>query len=115
MLKTTRLPDKPALSKNDDSRPAFRKNEGNSEVNGFDVSRNGVKHIKKSEKLFKLGKSKSKKTFKSRNLAKLGKKLSKSENSTNFDAIKDGPKFPTSDDRTTFNHLQLVLTKAPIF
>ena len=78
---------------------------GNSEVKEFGVSRNGVEHAKKLEKLFKSGKSKSKKTFKSQNLAKSGKKLSKSRNSTNFNAIEDGPKFLTIDAKITFNRL----------
>ena len=70
--------------------------------------------LSKSQKLSKSGKSKSEKTSKSQNLAKLGKKLSKSGNSTNFDATKDGPKFLTPDARTTFNCLRLAFTKAPI-
>ena len=68
----------------------------------------------KSQKLFKSGKSKSEKTSKSRNSAKSGKKLSKSGNSTNFDATKDGPKFLTPDARTAFNHIWLAFTEAPI-
>ena len=63
MLKTTGLPDEPALSRNDgsrsassrnnDSRPASGKNDGDGEVNGVGVSRNGVEHAKKSEKTSK--------------------------------------------------------------
>ena len=68
----------------------------------------------KSRKLSKLGKSKSEKTSKSRNLAKSGKKLSKSGNSTNFDATEDRPKFLTSNARTAFNCLWLAFTEAPI-
>ena len=68
----------------------------------------------KFQKLSKSGKSKSKKTSKSRNSAKLGKKLSKSGNSTNFDAMEDGPKFLTPDARTAFNRLRLAFTEAPI-
>ena len=49
-------------------------------VDRFGVGRNGVKHTKKSGKLFKLEKSQSEKMSKSRNLAKSGKKLSKSGN-----------------------------------
>ena len=51
MLKTTGSPNKPAPSKNndsksasnknDDSRLALEKNDGNSEIDGFDISRNG--------------------------------------------------------------------------
>ena len=75
ILKTTRLPDKPALSKNDNSksafskndnsRPASKRNNGDSEIDGFGVSENNMKHAKKSRKLSKLRKSKNKKTFKS--------------------------------------------------
>ena len=59
MLKTTRSPDKLALSKNNDSkfasirnnnsRPAFKKNNGNSKVDRF--GGDGVEHAKKSRKL----------------------------------------------------------------
>ena len=59
-------------------------------------------------------KSKSEKTSKSRNSAKSRKKLSKSGNSTNFDATEDGPKFLTPDARTAFNRLRLAFTEAPI-
>ena len=51
---------------------------------------------------------------KSQNLAKSGKKLSKSGNSTNFDATEDRPKFLTPDARTAFNRLRLAFTEAPI-
>ena len=118
ILKTTGSPDEPAPSRNDssrsasnrndNSRPASGRNDDNSEVDGFGVGRNGVEHAKKS------GKSKSKKTSKSRNSAKSGKKLSKSGNSTNFDATEDEPKFLTPDTRTAFNHLWLVFTEALI-
>ena len=70
--------------------------------------------MSKSQKLSKSRKSKSEKTSKSWNLAKLRKKLSKSGNSTNFDATEDGPKFLTPDARTAFNRLRLAFTKAPI-
>ena len=124
MLKTAGLSGKPApsknnssrsaSSKNNDSKPASGKNDGNGKVNGFDVSRNGVEHAKKSGKLSKSGKSKSEKTSKSQNLAKSGKKLSKSGNLTNFDATEIGPKFLTPDARTVFNRLRLAFTEAPI-
>ena len=75
MLKITRLPHEPAFSKNngsrsassknDDSRQNFEKNDNNGKVNRFGVRRNGVKYTKKSEKLFKSGKSKSEKMSKS--------------------------------------------------
>ena len=71
MLKITKLPDKPAFSKNNgsrlvfsrnnNSRLAFGKNDGDGEVDRFGISRNGIKHAKKSRKLFKSRKSKSKK------------------------------------------------------
>ena len=108
MLKTIRSRDKLASSKNDgsklasnrknDSKLAFRKNDSNSEVDRFSVGKNDMEHIKKLgklsklRKLFKSGKSKSKKTSKSQNLARSGKKLLKSENLTNFNAMKAGPK-----------------------
>ena len=73
MLKTTRLPDKLApswnngsrsvSSNNDDSKPVFKRNNGNSEVDRF----GSVRYAKKSEEL------------KSQNLAK-SQKSSKSEN-----------------------------------
>ena len=135
MLKTTGLLDEPASSRNngsrsassrnDDNRPASGRNYGNGEVDRFSVNGNGVEHAKKSgksksektsksRKLSKSGKSKGEKTSKSRNLAKSGKKLSKSENSTNSNAMKDGPKFLTSDARTAFNRLRQVFTEALI-
>ena len=61
MLKTTGLPYKLALSKNDgnksassrnnNSRPTSRKNDGNGEVDGYDVGENGMEYAKKSGKL----------------------------------------------------------------
>ena len=80
ILKTIRLPNKPASSKNNGSKSAssrnnnsrqiFKRNDGNDEVDGFDVSGNSVKHAKKLRKLSKLrkssklGKSKNEKTSK---------------------------------------------------
>ena len=111
-MKTTKSPDKPALSRNNssksasnrniNSRPVFKKNDGDSKVNKFGVGGNSIKHAKKSEKLSKLGISKSKKISKSQSLAKSGKKLSKSGNSTNFDIIKNRSKFLTSNAITAF-------------
>ena len=99
MLKRIGSPGKPAPNRNNSSRSVSNKNidnrlasekkDGNNKVNGFDVGGNGIKHAKKLRKLSKLGKSKSEKTSKSRNLAKSGKKLSKSGNSTNFDAAEN--------------------------
>ena len=105
MLKTIILPERSTLE---------RLRIGDGEVDRFGVDKNGVEYAKKSEKLSKSGKSKSEKMSKSRNSAKSGKKLSKSGNSTNFDAIEDEPKFLTSDTRTTFNHLRLAFTEVLI-
>ena len=124
MLKIIESLDKPAPSKNNgsksassrnnDSKPVSKRNNGNSKVNRFSVSKNSVKHVKKSEKLSKSGKSKSKKISKSQNLAKLGKKLSKSGNSTNFNTTEARPKFLTPNARTIFNCLRLAFIEAPI-
>ena len=75
ILKTTESPNKLApnrndgsrssFSKNNDNKPASGKNNGDSEVDGFGISRNYVEHAKKSRKLSKSGKSKNEKTFKS--------------------------------------------------
>ena len=84
ILKTTGSPDKPASSKNDgsksassrnnESKPASGRNDGNGEDDRFGVSRNGVEHAKKSEKMFKSQKlSKFQKLSKSRKLSKSGK------------------------------------------
>ena len=124
MLKTTRSFDKPvpsrnygsksASNRNNDNRLTSGKNDSNSKVNRFGVGRNDMKHAKKLGKLFKSEKSKSEKMSKSWNLAKSRKKLSKSGNSTNFDAMEVGPKFLTSNARTTFNRLWLAFTEASI-
>ena len=121
MLKTTESSSKSVPNRNDGSKSAFsrinnsrpisRKNNGNSEVDRFSVGGNGVKHAKKSGKLFKSGKSKSEKMSKFWNLAKLKKKLSKNGNLNNFDAIGAGPKFLTPDAKITFNRLWLAFTK----
>ena len=105
ILKTTIPPERSTLE---------RLGVGNNEVNGFGDGGNGVEHTKKLGKLSKSGKLKSEKTFKSWNSAKSGKKLSKSGNSTNFNAIKDGPKFLTPNTRIAFNHLWLAFTEALI-
>ena len=54
-----------ASNRNNNSRPVSRKNNGNGEVDKFSVGRNDIEYAKKSGKLFKSRKSKSKKTFKS--------------------------------------------------
>ena len=89
-------------------------------ANEVDGIKRGDESIEKCGKLSKTGKlsksekSKSEKTSKSWILAKSGKKLSKSMNSTNFDAMEDGPKFLTPDARIAFNYLRLAFTEAPI-
>ena len=115
MLKTTKLSDKPASSRNDGSKSAFNKNNnnklafgrnnGNGKIDRFSVGGNGIEHTKKSEKLFQSRKLKSKKTSISRNLAKSGKKLSKSRNLTNFNATKVRSKFLTFDTKIAFNRI----------
>ena len=124
MLKTTRLPNKPAFNKKNSSKLASsrknnsklfsRKNDDNNEDDEFSINKNDVKYAKKPRKWSKLRKSKSEKTSKSQNLATLGKKLLKSWNSTNFDATKAGPKFLTPDAKTALNGLWLAFNKAPI-
>ena len=57
MLKITRLFNKPAPGRNDSSRsvsykndnnkPAFKKNNGNSKVNRFDIGGESIEHAKK--------------------------------------------------------------------
>ena len=113
MLKTTRSPNKPALSSNDNSslasnrivkcKLAFRRNNRNSEVDDGD----NVEHTKKSEKSKKLPKSQKSK----------GKKLKKSLKSRNplkIAAKKAGPTSLTFRARIAFNYLRLTFTKAPI-
>ena len=73
-------------------------NVDNGKVNGFDIGDNNVEYAKKSGKL-----------------SKSRKKLSKSGNSTNFEAKKAKPSFLTSSTRKAFNRLRLAFTKAPIF
>ena len=117
MLKMTESPDESVLSKNNGSKLAFNrnnisrlasgKNDGDYKVDGFDS--NEVKHAKKSEEL------KSQKLSKSQKSAKSGKKLLKSGNSPNFDTKKAGQNFLTFGTRETFNYLQLTFTKASIF
>ena len=88
--------------------PAFGKNNGNDELNGF--GSDGVEYAKKSEKSKKLSKSRKSKSEK---LAK-SKKLSKSKNLPKFYAKKAEISFLTPDARIAFNYLQLAFTKAPI-
>ena len=107
MLKTTGLPNEPAPSRNDGSRPASGKNNGNGEVDEFGGG--GVEHAKKS------GKSKGQKTFKSQKLAKSGKNSLKNGNSPNFSATEAGPSILTPGAREAFNRLRLAFTEAPIF
>ena len=71
MLKTIELPDKPAPNKNDsswsafnrnnNSRPASKKNNINGEGNGLNVGKNSIEHTKKLRKSSKSEKLKSEK------------------------------------------------------
>ena len=87
--------------------PAFERNNSNGKIDrlGDDY----IEYAKKSKK------SKVQKLLKSQNLSKLGKKSSKSENSLNLGAKKTGPSFLIFGVRETFNYLQLIFIKAPIF
>lgn len=91
ILKTTWLPNKPFHSRNNSSRPVFKQNNCDSEINGFGDS--GIEH----------GKSKASKLAKS-------KKQSKSRNSPNFGAKKAWPSFLTSGPKTVCNCLRLAFT-----
>ena len=95
-----------ASSKNNNSRPAFGRNDSDGEIDRF--GGDNMEHIKKSEK------SKGQKTFKSWKSTKSGKNSSKSGNSPNFSATKSGSSFLTSEARSAFNCLWLAFTKAPI-
>ena len=116
MLKTTGLPNEPAPSKNNssklassrnnNSKPASRRNDGDGKVDEF--GDNSTEYAKESRK------SKGKDLSKSQKLAKSGKNSSKSWNLPNFDATEFGPSFLTPKARSTFNHLWLAFTKAPI-
>ena len=104
---------------NDDSRPAFERKNGNSEVNGF--GDDDVEHVKKSGKSKSQKTSKSQKSAKPQKLSKLGKskgekskKPPKSKNSPNFDAKDSGPNFLTPEARSAFNNLRLTFTEALI-
>ena len=119
MLKTTRSLDEPTPSKNNDSRLASGKNDGNGEVNK--VGGDGVDHAKKSRKSKgqKTSKSqklaKSQKLFKSRkSIGKKPKKQSKSGNFPNFGAAESGSSFLTSKARSAFNRLWLAYIEASI-
>ena len=83
-------------------------------VEGSDELIEKYEKLSKTGKLFRLEKLKSEKMSKSQNSTKSRKKLSKNGNSTNFNATEGGPKFLTSNTRTTFNRLQLAFTEAPI-
>ena len=113
MLKTISEPavsqkngSKSPSSRNDNSRPASGRNDGDGEVDGF--SGDGMEHAKKS------GKSKGQKTSKSQKSSKSGKNSSKSGNLPNFGATELGPSFLTPEARAAFNRLRLAFTKAPI-
>ena len=75
MLKIIKLPNKlassrnncnkSAFSKNNNSKLAFKKNNNNGKVNGYNIDKNSIKYAKKSGKLSKSRKSKSKNIYKS--------------------------------------------------
>ena len=88
--------------------------EGDDELIGKCGKLSKIGKLSKSQKSSKSEKLKSEKTFKSQNSAKSRKKLSKSGNSTNFNAIEDEPKFLIPYARTIFNRLRLAFTKALI-
>ena len=106
ILKTTESPNEPAPSRNNGSKPASGRNDGDGEIDK--IGGDGVEHAKKS------GKSKDQKTSKSQKLAKSGKNSSKCKNSPNFDATEAGPSFLTPKARSAFNRLRLAFTKALI-
>ena len=99
---------KSASNKNNSNKPASRENDGNTKIDEF--GGDGMEYTKKSEKSKKLSKSKK---SKSKKLAK-SKKLLQSGNLPKFHAKKIGPRFLTSDAKTTFNCLRLAFTKALI-
>ena len=110
MLKKIELFDKLAFGKNNNSRPAFEKNNSNGK---FDkLGSNSVEHDKKLKRLKGLKLCKSQK-LKSEKLAK-SKKPSKRKNSLNFGIKKARSNFLISGAKTAFNHLWLVFTKALI-
>ena len=114
MVKIIRLSDEPAPSKNNVSRLASGKNNGNEEIDEF--RDNSIKYAKKSGKLKGQNLAKSRKLFKSgKSKGEKSKKPSKSENSTNFNTINARPNFFTSGIREVFNCLRLSFIKAPIF
>ena len=86
MLKTIRLFDKLAFSKNNSNELAFIKNNSNNKIDKFSVGDNNLEHTKKSrklksQKLFKFQKLKSEKLVKF-------KKLSNNKNLFKFNAKK---------------------------
>ena len=93
-----------AFSKNDNSRPASEKNNGNDKIDRF--GGDGMEYSKKS------GKSKSQKLAKSQKLSKSRK--SKSRNLSNFNVTKTGISFLSPDAKTAFNRLRLAFIKASI-
>ena len=112
MLKTTGSPDEPAASRNNCSRPASRRNDGNGEDDEF--GSDGVEHAKKSGKSKGQKTSKSQKLAKSWKLSKSRKNSSKSGKSPHSGATKTGSSFLTPKARSAFNRLRLTFTKAPI-
>ena len=71
MLKTTGLLGKPAFIRNNCSKPAFKRNDSNDEINKFGIGDNSIEYAKN------LGKLKGQKLSKSQKL--ISKKLANSE------------------------------------
>ena len=102
-----------ASCRNDDSRPASEKNDGDGEVDGF--GGDGVEHAKKSENLKGQKLAKSRKSSKSgKSKGEKSKKLPKSGNSPNFDAKDTRPSFLTPGAKEAFNRLWVAFIEAPI-
>ena len=113
MLKMTGSPDKPASGRNNSSKLASGRNNGDGGVDKF--GSDCVEHAKKS------GKSKEPKLAKSQKLSKSGKckgkkskKQSKSENSHIFGVTEFEPSFLTPKARLAFNYLRVSFMAAPI-
>ena len=113
ILKTIGSSDKLAFGKNNSSKLASRKNNGNGEVDKF--GGDNVEPAKKSAKLKGQKSAKSRKSSKSGKFkGKKPKKPSKSWNSPNFGAMESRPNFLIPKARSAFNRLWLAFTKAPI-
>ena len=112
MLKTIGSPNELAPSRNNGSRPASARNDGDGEVDEF--GGNGVEHTKKSGKSKDQKTSKSQKLAKARKLSKSIKNFSKSGNLPNSGTIETGPSFLTPKAKSAFNRLLLAFIEASI-